>query len=161
MPHLILFFALLLTSCGAIQGGSIQPVESDFDFQPYIDDFEIAIGVHVDVPIDIMPGYYFSRRQTDGVRTDGQCVHGKRVIINEDVIKEALSKDNTYDWMLPLIYHELGHCVLNLRHDDTLIKRGIPASWMYPYQQTPHTWHQMGYDFYRTQMSASYWRNHP
>ena len=67
-------------------------------------------------------------------RQVGQCIRWEdgRRLIEIDYNYWWHVDTNTRHW---LVYHELGHCALELGHDDTVDADGNPRSLMYPYVQ--------------------------
>lgn len=110
-----------LVSCGVPQKNT------DTEFNEYISRFTKQTELHIDVPINFsnLEGYV------------GACItysdNRKEIEIDQEFWQRAedLAREQ-------LIFHELGHCVLNRDHDDTLVRVDgffyqIPNSIMYPY----------------------------
>ena len=114
---------LFLTACGVPK-----PKTTDSDFIQYVERFEQETSVNVFVPIIY-----------GGVKNDYAAV----CEIYSDGYR--LIRVNAYHWdrmqefgKEELVYHELGHCVLNRDHvnDFTVVRPqgySIPNSIMYPY----------------------------
>lgn len=95
------FGALVLFGCG--HTARIDPA-----FLEYVDDFESHIGVAVtdtDIVFDELDG-----------PTLGYCITGQAT--NEIHIDRKSWSMMTKDGQEQLIYHELGHCVLGLEHNN-------------------------------------------
>ena len=120
-----LTFLLFVSACADTtyekQPGKINP-----DFQKYVLKFEQNINIAVDLDIDYNKLAY-PIIGTCYVYTDGY----RNIDIDPDAWNEAedLKKEE-------LIFHELGHCVLNRDHDNTMLEYNgdeLPKSIMYPY----------------------------
>lgn len=107
---------LILSSCGKV------PVQVDPEFVPYLERFALTVGGDtsgVSVIFDTLSG-----------DTAGLCsIRG-----NERTIRVSHKHwfKVSLDEREALLYHELGHCVLNLGHKNELIDT-CPKSIMYPY----------------------------
>ena len=119
----LLYLFLLLVACGDYQALVIP----DKEFSPYLLEFSEDYGMDVThYPI------YF--RQLDK-NIAGVCLSGQgrnKIYIDPDWW-------STYSSAIKrvVIYHELGHCLLQRSHDDTLIVDSmglvVPKSFMFPY----------------------------
>jgi len=116
----IFIFVLFLSACGR--------VEYDPAFVEHVKSFQKETGIIVELPIVF-----------DSDVDDKYVAVCRKYFYTHTIIKvnprhwEQLSfygKEET-------IYHELGHCVLNRDHDETLTNQSgigyIPNSIMYPY----------------------------
>jgi hypothetical protein len=90
--------------------------------------FEQALGLQVTVPV----GFWGDVSQLDGADADavGLCL--------ADGAVRQVWLDSQYWAASPecreaLVFHELGHCVLGLDHDDRTTDNGRPLSVMHPY----------------------------
>lgn len=98
----------------------------DSEFDNYVSKFEQQI--EVDVELDI--GFNKLEYPIVGscyVYTTGY----KEIIIDPDFWFNTIQSEKE-----ELLFHELGHCVLNKEHDETILKAAyfyIPKSIMYPY----------------------------
>jgi len=95
----------------------------DSNLQKYVTKFEEEIGVKVS-RVDVV----FADLDN---KTAGLCMHG--------VIKSKIMIDIKY-WneireaqREEILYHELGHCVLHLRHNTDTFANGCAKSIMFPY----------------------------
>lgn len=52
---------------------------------------------------------------------------------------------------LELVYHELGHCLCYLGHNDKFLLNGCPASLMYPFHMESHCIHNY-WDYYKQEL---------
>lgn len=113
----ILFILFFLTGCGSNNPG--KPFIED-EFRPYLDKFLIeAIDRGVSVNENLVLSIYFDDNisldnETSGVRINGVCTwrsNGERKVRIERSIWET--KD-IYE-REQLIFHELGHCLLDFR----------------------------------------------
>ena len=112
---------LMLASCGKVDPNRVTVV--DEAFIPYISRFEAEIEVSAD-GIDMN----FSDLKGNIV---GVCEVGwkERSVLIDKEFWDSSSESEKEE----LIYHELGHCAMNLDHDSELIKDGgCPKSIMYP-----------------------------
>lgn len=130
-----LFFLLLfISSCGCpsdfLNYGEVDEDPRTIkgthpDLRPFIESFEAAYNLNVNVPI----GFEDLENTTAGVcRIWGQKY--KEIAIDINYYK--VNKHN-YHRIEQLVYHELGHCVLNLGHDDRSFYNGQPKSIMRSY----------------------------
>lgn len=114
---LVCALAISLTSCG--RGTAVV----DARLSPYFEMFEQTIQVSTNG----ISGHLVSLV----LPTIGQCVvddHG-----NKDVqIDPTHWKTSTDTQRETLMFHELGHCAMDLVHVETLDKYGCPLSLMYP-----------------------------
>jgi hypothetical protein len=116
-----LMLSFLITSCGVSQKSSNK------EFIEYTQRFTQYTGINVTVPIN-----FSSLKDYVGVcitYSDGR----KEIEIDLEFWDESedLAREE-------VIFHELGHCVLDRDHDETLVKPSgyfyrIPNSVMYPY----------------------------
>lgn len=127
MPRqLIVFFFLALISCGKTNG---YPEE----FEQYVVNFQKDTGKVVDTPIS------FADLEGGVV---GICYHytngNKKIEIDRKYWKESETNQAKEYIRESLIYHELGHCVLEQDHREELTSHPrywylFPNSVMYPY----------------------------
>lgn len=101
-------------------------IVSDAIFAPYIQDFADHYGKDVNVPIVFKP--------LDS-KWAGMCY---RTIVN-GIVYNAYIEINQLYWKqlseyqrIGLIFHELGHCVLNREHVESNSVMLCPTSFMYP-----------------------------
>jgi hypothetical protein len=117
-----IILTLFLFGCG-VETGSVEK-----QFIPHIVKFSNITGRVVDVTMR------FSELKDDYV---GMCTiykSGRRVV----EIDESFWNESDYNEREELIFHELGHCVLNRRHSETMATHPeynykFPNSIMYPY----------------------------
>jgi hypothetical protein len=162
MKLLLLLTALLLGCSGSSKPTWTYP--NDYDIKlidsAYVEDFEHNMGVKVEIPIFIFPHSYFLETKQSSGPVIARCEGGRRIVLSDKVFKTAKEGNfDEFEHVLPIVYHELGHCVLRLGHDDRLIAKGMPASWMHPKVHSPPTWKKLGYEYYKLQMINTYKEN--
>jgi hypothetical protein len=115
----LLFFITLLNACGKIAP------QVDADLKPYIQKFEQEID---------HPASYISAKFANlESPVLGRCTFSYPPLIEID--PETWQNLSEYG-REQLMYHELGHCALGLKHDDTTTMMGemeLPASIMNTY----------------------------
>lgn len=111
MKRIATLIALILTGCGAIP--AIDPA-----FSTQVSAFEAAYGHAVQVSISF----------TSALRSDQNGVCLKNGDVRVSASFWAIASDAEKEM---LIFHELGHCVLNREHDTSLNSEGYPKSYMY------------------------------
>lgn len=121
---LIIGIAMVLTSCG-----KYSDVHVDSELEPYALEFELDIGVNTS-GISIRFGELIGNQI-------GLCT------IRGSENKEITIKREYWDKLSKLarqelMYHELGHCAMDLDHDDATVfdpntRLNIAASIMHPY----------------------------
>ena len=104
----ILIFSLMLVSCGKYYADPRAILTTDAAFTPYIKDFETLYGKKINnIPINF--------GNTANVAFIAVCRKWsdfeKDIIVKKEVWN-MLSKEQKQE----LIFHELGHCELNLEH---------------------------------------------
>ena len=130
------FIIILLTGCGQeqirdhITGAPTKPFTYalEAELSPYWDRFTEVIGV----PSRQVAGFF----TTLDVPTVGLCTSYSEGLRKIEIDPTFWAKSNPLT-REQLIFHELGHCVLNLDHNSNMIdlhEAGqIPESIMYPY----------------------------
>lgn len=134
MRQLLIQLLMILTiiSCGS--ESDFRHLESDSDprteqgvdplLQEYIDSFERDYGVEIDFPV------VFSKRDIGVV---GTCTVWNKKYKQVDIDPDFYDKYKDDHYVIhQLIYHELGHCELNLGHVEGYIDK-CPVSIMNPY----------------------------
>ena len=125
--------ALALTACGK---PSPAPVVVDPALAPYMASFETNVGAS---SAGISAQFANTETQSNPLgETVGECVISTDQ--NGNVVSKQIQVDQTY-WnssdesqRVQLMYHELGHCALNMEyHITTFQSNGCPTSIMYPY----------------------------
>lgn len=126
---LLLTFLLLLAGCGqdtTAPRTTAQPAPVDPEFIPYVSAFEQHYSVNASGT-----GISFAPQTSFPGTIIGYC-DGKNVTIDSDYWAIAGDKER-----LLLVFHELGHCVLQHGHDKDLDPTtGCPLSVMNPYLPT-------------------------
>lgn len=116
-------FVLLLLLCGCGQEIKKDPVTVDYELAEYAQRFEREIGVSTS---EISMVFGKLRGNTVGV-----CLvrpSGKKITI--DFGYWSMISDSQKE---ELMYHELGHCAMDLDHDESVLSNNCPVSIMYPY----------------------------
>jgi hypothetical protein len=120
----LLIFSLLSSGCGSYtqKQNTIEP-----EFQQLVDLFELEQNITVNVDVVFKKIDYptvglcwsnISNNQKKGIKIE----------IDPDFWNKSSDMKRE-----ELLFHELGHCVLNRDHDDSIIHYTIPKSVMYPY----------------------------
>ena len=111
---LVAFSILLLASCN-----ELDILETDAELIPYFDIFEEEAekrGIEVDFVEANIEGLLQNIRSESVL---GQCFRNERrprkVVIDRDYWEGATEPERQF-----LIFHELGHCFLDLEHDDSV-----------------------------------------
>lgn len=130
-----LILLTLLVSCGSDLGDfNIVPHQEEKDprtitsinpeFAPYYKEFQDVCNIVPTTPIDFKeiesPSVGLCRMWT------GQKVY-TQIEIDPSYWEKASEPHRRW-----LVFHELGHCLLGLEHDETM-EDGVPASIMHPY----------------------------
>ena len=121
-----------LVGCGQEPSALEVKTNIDSEFKQYVDLFEMEQDVNVNIEIQF--------NQMD-LPTIGKCYYafyidgpheGERLNLNVE-IDPIFWQEATDTEKEVLIFHELGHCVLNRDHDeDIILEYEIPKSIMYP-----------------------------
>jgi hypothetical protein len=125
-----MFTALLLTACSSFRSELNQTDERiDKEFSPHVIEFQREFRQVVRMPIN----FGIEEPQLAGV-----C------LVMEDGFRQILINKKTWgslshDQKEELIFHELGHCKLNLGHiEGQYLKTGCPLSLMAPVLFSKH-----------------------
>ena len=109
---------LLLVSCGAsvqdflnIKGSPVKKSKTDPAFSQFVESFSRQIGIGVKVPV------IFKKMER---RYAGVCIKYSSGY-KEIQINPAHWENYSLEQKEQLIYHELGHCVLNRDHNNKLM----------------------------------------
>ena len=118
------YYAVLLlfsVGCGQIQDDLV--IEQDYripwhesseELKPFVAEFEEIFEVNVSYPVyltDDLPGY------TNGICT-GFLVDNKKFVPMAIKISKQVWEHGTESARKKLMWHELGHCSLELRHNE-------------------------------------------
>lgn len=129
------FFIMLLSLAGCGHKMEAPKVVSiDSKLNDYVQDFVVAgASVHHPVVIDNLIVQFSSSLTAP---TEAECFNSStpRILVNSNIWFEFSEIEQE-----AIMFHELGHCILNLGHDTTMITLGgdyIPRSIMYPYSQS-------------------------
>jgi hypothetical protein len=109
---------LLLTACG-------KPQRNTGDFEHYVAAFEEQAAAHGHtMHIEDLTVEYGDTGGKPAI-----CKMGKRlIIVKESTWKTSLSESSR----LRIMFHELGHCILERGHAEAVLEDGAPASLMAP-----------------------------
>jgi hypothetical protein len=124
MKYMILFLTLTLGGCGkapiATVATAAVPGVVATDFQPYVNQFQ-ADALANNVSVTVLTGIAFGdTSQVVGDSVESQVVGFCDYGLNQITIQEAYwNSASTLEKKL-LIYHELGHCVLQRAHLNTM-----------------------------------------
>ena len=157
---LILLFALVsLSACAPKFNG--QGLQINSQFQPYMDRFvQESNTVGRPVTISDLTIDFYDNMNIPGA--NGGIVIG---LCSMDGLSNPKITINTTWWKLmhnypadreQLIFHEMGHCVLGLKHDDTKVNAAdnnalVPVTIMNSYHFSPYTY-GVNYDYYMNQL---------
>jgi len=120
----VLVFSLVLIGCSNTQP-SRYVNSSSVELSVYVQDFENRYNLSVGLPV-----YIGDDLNANTVAVCRIWVDGYREVQFNRLFYNQYKQD--YYFMQQIIYHELGHCVFNLGHDET-IENNRPKSIMYPY----------------------------
>lgn len=117
MRYVCFLISLGLLACGR------PPAKIDPILKPYFTQFETDVNASTE--------YITGEFGTLPMPTVGQCAeNGTFKTVTIDPIYWANASESQRQ---QLIYHELGHCALNLKHIGTFKTDQCPTSIMYPY----------------------------
>lgn len=118
MKYMLATFAIILNIIMGIQVYSLFNNNIDTEFEPYVSEFEWFYGKKV------KSGISFADLDDDSV---GMCYY---VTGNIEIDRDYWETQDEFG-KEELIFHELGHCVLNKGHNEHKMGE-CPASIMYP-----------------------------
>jgi len=124
MKNLIIFYLLTLSSCGSANY-SIKGFESYVEeFHAQASKYNKAIDLaHLDIS--------FGDTQSAGPEVIGLCYTYESSEDKDIVINKEFWNDATELQRKELMFHEMGHCLLDLDHDDSIVNPpGRPKSIM-------------------------------
>lgn len=129
-----------------VSGGSNTSAAS---LQPYVDAFMVNLGIAGLAPDVSSLTVNFTTTLPNNVL--GSCTMGQgRVRINQ-VLWATLTAASREE----LMFHELGHCILNRGHDSTEVS-GVPVSIMHPYHLGPAYYADVNlYDKYMAELFST------
>lgn len=126
------FLAVVFVGCGTVQSTHDPKVyRVDAEFTPYMDTFKTEAMnryVVIFIPYLIM---IFGDTSHLGSDVVGYCAMMRttpRIVIQREFWDQATPQEKEN-----LIFHELGHCVLDRDHTQTFLPDGRPESLMYDY----------------------------
>ena len=128
-----LFIFSTLIACGQL---NLEDVEREVDprFQAYVLDFEMRTGIDNKVAITFQQ---IEQEDVIAICYDYKNLRKNYIIVDPEMF-ESLSDSEKEE----TIYHELGHCVMNRKHEETTYKKteypqlpvtSLYKSIMYPY----------------------------
>lgn len=100
-----------LSGCG-------KPQTIEVPFIPYVRTFEAVYGQPVALDINFSDVLQIGQ--------SGLCLHDGNILISREIWDHSTDTEKEL-----VIFHELGHCVLNREHDMSLNAKGYPNSYMY------------------------------
>lgn len=106
------------------------------------------ISVHVPIYVSPLPELH------ENYLFNGVCMpFQKRIILNKKFIQES-GQDSFA--LQQLIFHELGHCVLNLDHNDDIMNNNCPKSIMHSrfFGDTECYWNNI--EYYLKELNGQY-----
>ena len=129
----ILFIVVFLTACAPSQPAPIKVVSIESTYQPYVDAFQERareIGTNVSIANLIIQSV--PQLSTNII---AQCEHSTINGVDQPPtisVSQLYWKNFDVTYREQVIFHEMGHCVLNRVHRPEL-NSGIPISIMNPY----------------------------
>jgi hypothetical protein len=145
--------------CGIFWGISLfgcapPPSTVDNELLPYVDTFEQTYNIKVKIPVRLSATLSIKTKKDDSVIL-GECTYYEdEPDLNYIDIDSTHWKHLTHNVRESLIFHELGHCVLGMSHNEKEID-GIPVSFMHPHVigESPH------YQEFRSLYIDELWEN--
>lgn len=122
----IIAVCLLTIGCG-------KPHYQESEFTPYTIQFQQATGKSS----DNLYMHFATQAEMNGDMTMGECDDESEIKIVESKWNQMNEGQRTM-----LIFHELGHCLMNLSHDSNMLedKYACPESVMYPNSVSLDCW---------------------
>jgi len=129
MNNLLLIVALLFSGCGPLVQLEIKDPRIgdgiDVEVIPYLYAFERAWGRSIyDLPITLI--------ETIPDGHSGECRTYASAGVREVLLNARRWSRRGDTFRTVLVFHELGHCVLDRRHNEYLRMNGLTESLMYP-----------------------------
>lgn len=112
----LILIAITMTACGKFEAAKSKRMV-DPRLEPYVQTFEKAYRVIANLSVQV--------GKIDPAWA-GVCYGNSRVVISQDWFLYDLGPYNL--GLEETVLHELGHCVLGLDHDDSILTSG-PAAW--------------------------------
>jgi len=130
MKFLFCSLPLITSACGSID--LTRDVYVEPEFMAYVEDFQMQTGLTNIIPI--------SFKKIEEEYIIALCYNYNNTSKNYiEIDRDEFNQLNDAEKQ-ETIYHELGHCLLNRAHDETIlksttygIKTSIPKTIMYPY----------------------------
>lgn len=149
---LLLAVTVLVAACGR---PPLPVYQIETEFQPFVIEFEQAYNVKVNV------GIVFNDSLAKDQGISGVChSYNTNNIHNWIEIDTNYWNYSNYYGKQQLIYHELGHCVLGLQHDNRLgtigIYTNIPLSIMYYRSMGNNIYYSIYNEYYITHLGDNY-----
>lgn len=95
----------------------------DERLQPYFDRFQVALGVSVGGLVGAIENL------SPGIAAQCELPSGSPRVVRFDNARWNVGGDSYKE---QVVFHELGHCIMNLDHDPAIAPNGCPVSIMYP-----------------------------
>jgi hypothetical protein len=124
----LLFSLLFTTACGNAGQGRIF---FDKEVEDMTVEFQKATGVPMDRSIEITLVDFLEDISPEKGEVVGLCITSDIEEPKVQLLREHWINASFYA-KRAVLFHELGHCFLDLDHDETLLPNGIPRSLMYP-----------------------------
>lgn len=132
---------LLLVGCAG--------VNVDPELKGYIDEFDREIGTNSFVNATFVP--YMPNKTESNLL--GVCLYSGSVFAPNTIQVDRGDWDFMTDTeRKQLMWHELGHCVLGLKHDETILEDGYPKSIMFPQLMPDFIWN-LRFDRFKEELS--------
>ena len=152
---ILVVLALLLVGCGSTPVQFRQlGLHVDAELAPLVSEFITGartyhrVGDQVNLSVTFVPDI---PNDDPGFVTLGQCWMGTGVV----EISRLEWTDLDTDEQEELIFHELGHCLLNREHSTGTFTNGMPASLMYPILVN-ESWYVQYRSYYWNEMFTNY-----
>jgi hypothetical protein len=128
MKYVYITLILILSGCGNSKNGSSEEVYKEPELHSFSKIFRLEMGVNVD-HVELR-----FKKLSDTVM--GLCyswTNGDRLIEINDIYWSSLDSYGKTQ----LMYHELGHCALDLKHEERLV-RYVDSTYVYGSIMYPH-----------------------
>jgi len=135
------FMLVILTGCTTVNVMKIYPERDIFihhEFKPFLKSFEL-VGLKYG---RFFPSFAVTINLVDDIGNSwasGMCYYSDTGINEIRIRKAAWELMSDFD-KEALIFHELGHCLLNRPHCAAETKKGTPFSIMHPYVVEGELW---------------------
>lgn len=140
----VLVISILCSSCGASDGRYIDPM-----LEPYVLEFEEYMGITVRSDVE-----FATADVLGGADYVGLCK--KKVGQNRVYISDTVKIHANSEYIMSIIYHELGHCELKLEHENAHhfddFGKSYPLTFMTETIYAPQVYSILGFDFYKSEL---------